>query len=73
MVAVTCTADDEAGVIMWREGHDSGEKADEAATASALEEPALHQTVEVGELGSMPASLASSAQTDVEGTQLDVP
>ena len=47
MVAVTCTADDEAEVMMWRDGHEPGDKAEDAAATTVLGEPALHQTVEV--------------------------
>ena len=46
MVAVTCTAEDEAEVIMWRDGHDSDAACD-GATAMMVGEPAMHQTVEV--------------------------
>ena len=49
MVAVTCTAEDEAEVIMWRDGHGCDDAADDVdgPTKMELGEPAMQQSVEV--------------------------
>jgi hypothetical protein len=51
MVAVTCTAEDEAEADLWREDRDSGGAADRGGAPMMLGEPALHQTVQVRRCG----------------------
>ena len=47
MVAVTCTAEDEAEVMMWREGQGSDDMAYDEGSSTIVGEPALHQTIQV--------------------------
>ena len=47
MIAVTCTAEDEAEADLWREDHDSADVAGGGGTAMTLGEPALDQTLQV--------------------------